>query len=249
MSKVASALHTLCAIALASAITPALAAWKEPPESSWQYYLANCQRMQEKMADVQSGRVPSAYEVVGDLENSLRSMNQRRSNLTPQYLGSREFAQCENVAAQAEATIAQGNAEFAARMNQAAEQGRIAHQNSPEYKRARSLGYSDVGDISFLKLHEDMDGEARLKTMLITVDEICGQYFRATQYVKPYVIYTVRPSDGGCGEEKRVAIVGGRSVEKGDYIDERGEFQYVGWKKIVGADGFPTDIRVLKARR
>lgn len=45
-------------------------------------------------------------------------------------------------------------------MNQAAEQGRIAHQNSPEYKRARSLGYSDVGDISFLKLHEDMDGEA-----------------------------------------------------------------------------------------
>jgi hypothetical protein len=120
---------------------------------------------------------------------------------------------------QAEATIAQGNAEFAARMSQAAEQGRIAHQNSPEYKRARSLGYSDVGDISFLKLHEDMDGEARLKTMLITVDEICGQYFRATQYVKPYVIYTVRPSDGGCGEEKRVAIVGGRSVEKGTELE------------------------------
>ncbi len=249
MSKVASALRTLCAITLASAITPAFAAWKEPPESSWQYYLANCQRMQEKIADVQSGRVPSAYEVIGDLDNSLRSMNQRRSNLTPQYLGSREYAQCENVAAQAEATIAQGNAEFAARMNQAAEQGRIAHQNSPEYKRARSLGYSDVGEISFLKLHEDMDGEARLKTMLITVDEICGQYFRATHYVKPYVIYTVRPSDGGCGEVKRIAVVGGRSVEKGDYIDEKGEFQYLGWKKLVGADGFPTDIRVLKARR
>lgn len=249
MPKAASVLRLLCAITCAAVITPAFAEWKEPPESSWQYYLANCQRMQEKIADVRSGRVPSAYEVIGDLEGSLRIINERRLNLTPQYLGSREFAQCENVAAQAEATIAQGKAEFAARMNQAAEQGRIAHQNSPEYQRARSLGYSDVGDISFLKLHEDMDGEARLKTMLITVDEVCGQYFRATQYVKPYVIYTVRPSDGGCGEEKHVAIVGGRSVEKGDYIDERGEFQYVGWKKLVGADGFPTDIRVLKARR
>ncbi|MBA5980259.1 hypothetical protein HT737_09735, partial [Pseudomonas sp. MD195_PC81_125] len=47
----------------------------------------------------------------------------------------------------------------------------------------------------------------------------------------------------------RIAVVGGRSVEKGDYIDEKGEFQYLGWKKLVGADGFPTDIRVLKARR
>lgn len=131
MPKSASVLRLLCAITCAAVITPAFAEWKEPPESSWQYYLANCQRMQEKIADVQSGRAPSAYEVIGDLDNSLRSMNQRRSNLTPQYLGSREFAQCENVAAQAEATIAQGNAEFAARMNQAAEQGRIAHQNSP----------------------------------------------------------------------------------------------------------------------
>jgi hypothetical protein len=48
---------------------------------------------------------------------------------------------------------------------------------------------------------------------------------------------------------KRVAIVGGGQPEKGDYIDPNGEFQYMGWKKLVGADGFPTDIRVLKARR
>lgn len=246
MSKVASTLRLLCAFTFAITITPTFAAWKEYPENSWKYYLASCQRMQEKMADVQSGRVPGAVEVMGDLENSLRIMNEHRSNLTPEYLGSGNFAQCENVAAQADATVAQGKAEFADRMNQAAQEGRIAHQNSPEYQRARSLGYSDVGEISFLKLHEDTDGEARLKTMMITVDEVCGQYFRATQYVKPYVIYTVRPSDGGCGEEKRVAVLGGRPVEKGDYIDEHGIFQYVGWKKLVGADGFATDIRVLK---
>ncbi|MCL9801769.1 hypothetical protein [Pseudomonas sp. AKS31] len=241
-------LRLLCAITLAAAMTPAFAAVQEHPENSWKYYAGNCQRVLEKMADVQSGRT-TAYDVMFALESNLRTMNEHRSNLTPNHLGSREFAECENFAGQAEAMIAQGKAEFAAKMQGAAEEGRIAHQNSPEYQRARALGYSDVGDISFLKLHEDTDGEARLKTMLITVDEICGQYFRATQYVKPYVIYTVSPSDGGCGEVKRVAVVGGRSVEKGDYIDEKGEFQYLGWKKLVGADGFPTDIRVLKARR
>ncbi|WP_454564312.1 hypothetical protein [Pseudomonas sp. AIG] len=242
------AIRLFGAITLAVAMTPAFAAVQEHPENSWKYYAGNCQSVQEKMADVQSGRT-TAYDVMFALESNLRTMNEHRSNLTPYHLGSQEFAQCENFAGQAEAMIAQGKAEFAAKMQGAAEEGRIAHQNSPEYQRARALGYSDVGDISFLKLHEDTDGEARLKTMLITVDEICGQYFRATQYVKPYVIYTVRPSDGGCGEVKRVAVVGGRSVEKGDYIDEKGEFQYLGWKKLVGADGFPTDIRVLKARR
>ena len=249
MSTIASALRLLCGLTFAAGMSPAIAAVQENPQNSWDYYFANCQRMQEKMADVQSGRVPGAFEVMFDLEGSLRSMAQRRSNLAPQHLGSREFAQCENVAAQAEATIAQGKAEFAAKMERGVQEGRIAHQNSPEYQRARSLGFSDVGDISFLKLHEDTEGEARLKTMLITVDAVCGQYFRATHYVKPYVIYTVRPSDGGCGEVMRVAVVGGRAVEKGDYIDEKGKFQYVGWKKLAGADGFPTDIRVLKLLR
>ncbi|WP_227233474.1 hypothetical protein [Pseudomonas sp. IAC-BECa141] len=112
-------------------MTPVFAAWKEHPENSWKYYLANCQRMQEKMADVQSGRVSGAFEVMGNLENSLGSMNEHRTNLPPQYLASREFAQCENVAVEADAMIARGKAEFADRMNQAAEQGRIAHQNSP----------------------------------------------------------------------------------------------------------------------
>ncbi|MFJ2489214.1 hypothetical protein [Pseudomonas sp. NPDC087639] len=248
MPAITKTLRLFCALTLGFSLTPAFAAWQEHPENSWKYYAGNCQQVQGKLAEVQSGRT-SAYEMMVALESNLRTMNEHRSNLTPDHVGSAEFAQCENVAAQAEAMIAQGKAEFAAKMERGVQEGRIAHQNSPEYQRARSLGFSDVGDISFLKLHEDTEGEAHLKTMLITVDEVCGQYFRATQYVKPYVIYTVRPSDGGCGEVKRVAIMGGRAVEKGDYIDERGEFQYLGWKNIVGADGFPTDIRVLKARR
>ncbi|MDR9864718.1 hypothetical protein [Pseudomonas baetica] len=248
MPAITKTLRLFCALTLGFALTPAFAAWQEHPENSWKYYAGNCQQVQEKMAGVQSGRT-TAYDVMFALESNLRTMNEHRSNLTPDHSGSREFAHCENLAAQAEAMIAQGKAEFAAKMERGVQEGRIAHQNSPAYQRARSLGYSDVGDISFLKLHEDTEGEARLKTMLITVDEVCGQYFRATHYVKPYVIYTVRPSDGGCGEVKRVAIMGGRAVEKGDYIDEKGEFQYLGWKKITAADGFPTDIRVLKVRR
>ncbi|MBC3209097.1 hypothetical protein HU755_20020 [Pseudomonas sp. SWRI111] len=242
-------LQLLGAFTLVAVTTPAFSFPKEHPQVSWDYYLANCQRMQEKIADVQSGRVSAAYEVTSDLQNSLATQNEHRPNLLPQHLGSSEYAHCENVAAHAEATLAQGEAEYAAKRQRDAQEGRAAHENSPAYRRARSLGYSDAGEISFLKLHEDTEGEARLKAMLITVDEICGQYFRATQYVKPYVIYAVRPSDGGCGEVKRVAVVGGGSVEKGDYIDQKGEFQYLGWKKLVGADGFPTDIRVLKARR
>jgi len=236
------------AITLVFAVTPAFAAWTEAPQASWQYYSANCQRMQERMADVQSGRT-TAFEIMFALEDNLRVLDERRPNLTPEYLYSREYAQCDSTIAQAESMIARGKADYAEQNQRAVQEGRIAHENSPEYQRARSLGFSDVGELSFLKLHEDMDGEARLKTMMITVDAVCGRHFRATQYVKPYVIYTVRPSDGGCGEEKRVAVLGGRSVEKGDYIDERGTFQYVGWKKLVGVDGFPTDIRVVKALR
>jgi hypothetical protein len=241
------ALRALFAFCLSIAMTPAFAAWQENPENSWKYYLASCQRIQETMADVQSGR-KSALDGKFSLEASLRIVNEHRQNLPEQYLASRDFAECENVMAQAEAMAERGMDEYNANVEQQKQQARIDHQNSPEYQRARSLGFSDVGEISFLKLHEDLSGEARLKTMMITVDEVCGQYFRATQYVKPYLIYTVQPSDGGCGEVKRVAIMGGRSVEKGDYIDQRGEFQYIGWKKIVTADGFPTDIRVLKVR-
>ena len=174
-------LQLLGALTLAVSITPAFCFAKEHPQASWDYYLANCQRMQETIADVQSGRVSAAYALTSGLQDSLASMNERRLNLLPQHLDSSEYAHCENVAAHAEATLAQGKAEFAAQMQRGVEEGRIAHQNSPAYQRARSLGYSDVGDISFLKLHEDTDCEARLKTMLITVDEICGQYFRATQ--------------------------------------------------------------------
>jgi len=90
-----------CVFVFATTLTPAFAAWKEHPENSWKYYLANCQRMQEKMADVQSGHVPSAFEVMGDLENSQGSMNEHRPNLLPQYLASGEFAQCEFDAARA----------------------------------------------------------------------------------------------------------------------------------------------------
>jgi hypothetical protein len=42
-------------------------------------------------------------------------------------------------------------------------------------------------------------------------------------------------------------VLSGETVERGDYIDQKGIFQYVGWKKLAGADGFPIDVRVVKA--
>jgi hypothetical protein len=50
-----------------------------------------------------------------------------------------------------------------------------------------------------------------------------------------------------CGVYKYVAVLGGETVERGDYINQDGTFQYVGWKKLAGADGFPIDVRVVKA--
>ncbi|WP_256662936.1 hypothetical protein [Pseudomonas sp. 91RF] len=73
------------AITLVFAVTPAFAAWTEAPQASWQYYSANCQRMLEKMADVQSGRT-TAFEIMFALEDNLRVLDERRPNLTPEYL-------------------------------------------------------------------------------------------------------------------------------------------------------------------
>ncbi len=81
---------------------------------------------------------------------------------------------------------------------------------------ARSLGFADVGE---LDQHSEMDGEANLKTLMITLDWGCGRHVRAVGYVKPYVICTANPDEGGCAVCKEVAVPGGESVDRGASID------------------------------
>lgn len=254
MPVAASALRLFIALVATAVITPVFASSQSDliaskQKESWLYYSAKCQRLQRDMTDIQNGRTSDPREALYTLRNTLDTLGGYRLTLSQQHYNSTEFAQCENIIAQAEAMANQAQNDASADAERDKEQARITHQNSPEYKRARSLGYSDVERISYLKMLQDMYGEKAMKSLMIIVDPECGQYFKATQVVKPYVIYTASASSGGCGEEKRVAVLGAKSVERGDWIDPDGVFEYVGWTKIVGADGFATDIRVLKARR
>jgi hypothetical protein len=246
MLTLAPALRLLCAITFVVVMTPALADWEESPEYAWKTYLSDCQQLQKAVTDVQSGR-QTARDALPTIESYLRTFVVHRKNLAQPSLGSPDYARCESVIPQAKDIAAKGSAEYGEEIDQHFRQAQTEHLSSPEYKRARALGFTDVGEIGALDQHAELDGEDNLKTLMITVDFACGRHLRAAQYVKPYVVYTVHRSDGSCGVYTNVAVLGGETVERGDYINQKGIFQYVGWKKLAGADGFPIDVRVVKA--
>jgi hypothetical protein len=247
MPTVARASRLFCAITFAVVMTPALAAeWDEPPEYAWKTYLSDCQQLQRAVTDVQSGR-QTPKDALPYLESALRTITVHRENLAQPSLGTPDYARCESVVPQAKEIVSKGRDEMSEWVDQQLQQARTKHLDSPAYKRARSLGFSDVGEIGQLDQHAELDGEENLKTLMIRVDSGCGEHFRAAKYVKPYVIYTVGPDDGTCAINRNVAVLGGKAAEWGEYIDEEAIFQYVGWKELPGQDGFPVNIRVVKA--
>lgn len=241
------AFRLLCATTLAVVITPAYADdWEETPEYAWKTYLSDCQHLQRAITNLQNGS-QTARDSMLYIESPLRTVSVHRKHLAPSKLGSPDYARCEKLITRAQDIVTKERAVYDDEIDQHLRQAQAAHLSSPEYKRARALGFSDVGEIGQLDQHAELDGEANLKTLMITVDFGCGRHFRAAQYVKPYVIYTVGASDGACAVHKNVAVLNGKMVERGDNIDRDGIFQYVGWKTLAGADGFPVDIRVVKA--
>ena len=246
MPTVARTSRLFCAIAVAVVTTPALAAeWDESPEYARKAYLADCQQLQRAVTEVQSGR-QTPKDALPTIESYLRTFTVHRENLPQANLGSPDYASCESVFPQATEIAIKGRIETGEEVDQQLQQAQTQHLKSSDYERARSLGFSDVGEIGELDQHAELDGEANLKTLMIRVDSACGRHFRAAKYVEPYVIYTVGPSDGRCAINRNVAVLGGKAAEWGDYIDEEEIFQYVGWKKLPGQDGFPINIRVVK---
>lgn len=124
----------------------------------------------------------------------------------------------------------------------------VHYQNTPDYKLARSLGYEDVGHIGLLDLHEELDGEEKMRSMLFLVDRDCGSFFQAVQNTPPYVIYTIEKTVITCGKAKRIAVIGTSNVGNEDLIDEKATFEYVGREKIMSPNGFPISVRVVKQR-
>ncbi|WP_426205802.1 hypothetical protein [Pseudomonas sp. TWP3-1] len=250
MPTVSSVSRLLGAFLLAIVMTPALADRDETPEVAWKGYLSDCERFQQVVNNVQNGTM-TAREAMVRVDNLNQTVFAHHEQLAQASLASPEYARCKNVIAQATEIWHNEHYVQDKEILQQAFAAQAEHLESPQYKRARALGFSDVGELGKLKelaRDSETDGEAYLKTLMITVDWGCGRHFRAVRYVKPYVIYTAHPDEGSCAIYREVAVLGGELVERGETIDQEAVFQYVGWKKLEGPGGFPIDIRVVKVR-
>ncbi|MBP1145744.1 hypothetical protein JOE33_002667 [Pseudomonas sp. PvP027] len=225
---------------------------KNDAYSPYTLYMQHCNKTQEQVDFLEAQKGPlDPQQVVKSL--TITSYSLSADDYTPAEMGvsAEELARCNATYAKADKLWKQAKATLAAA--QAIEDKKqkkadlIAHQNLPEYKQARGLGFKDVGNITFLKMYDDMVGDAELKSTLINVDQQCGKYLRATQYVEPYVIYTTAPRfNGPCGSVKKFAIRGTRGVNSGDWINPDAQFRYVGWQKILAPNGFKIRIQALE---
>lgn len=246
MPTVARTSRLFCAITFAVVMTPALAGLSsETPEYARAGYLSDCQKFLQVVAEVQAGR-QTPKEATPAIKMHLSTFELHRYYLPQSSLGSPEYARCESGVPIAKEIADKGEIELSKDVDEYLAQAQTKHLASSDYKRARSLGFTDVGEIGQLDQHAELDGEANLKTLMIRVDSGCGENFRAAKYVKPYVIYTVGPDDGTCAINRNVAVLGGKVAAWGEYIDDEVVYQYVGWKTLPGQDGFPVNIRVVK---
>jgi hypothetical protein len=251
MPIVSATPRLLGAFLLAIVMTPAFADRDETPEVAWKEYLSDCERFQQVVNNVQNGTMTARAAMVR-IDSLKRTVFVHREHLVQASLASPDYARCENVIAQATEIWNKEHDVQDKEIQQQYFKAQAEHEKSPEYERALALGFSDVGGIGKLKElaeESETDGEAYLKTLMITVDWGCGRHFRAVRYVKPYVIYTAHPDEGSCAVYKEVAVLGGEMVERGETIDQDAIFQYVGWKTLEGPGGFPVDIRVVKVRQ
>lgn len=225
---------------------------KHDAYSPYSLYIAHCKATQEAVDFLEAKKdPPEPRQVINSLNITYYSLS--ADNYTPAEMGvsAEELARCNATFAKADAWRKRANATLAAAEaieNKKQEKADlITHQSSPEYKQARAMGFKDVGNITFVKMYDDMLGDAKVKSMLINVDQQCGKYLRATQYVEPYVIYTTAARfNGPCGSVKKFAIKGTHGVNSGDWINPDAQFKYIGWQKILAPNGFQVRMQALE---
>lgn len=126
------------------------------------------------------------------------------------------------------------------------------HESSPLYKKAIELGYKDYGWLSSLHAYYVEVGDKALRSWIILVDNDCGRYYKATQYVKPYVIYRARRSEYSlCTGREMVAVLppDGVTVNRNEYIDQDSYYVFSGVMDATGKDGFPMKVPLLKQHK
>ena len=214
-------------------------------------YLERCEILQNYLASYRAtGRTDNPDDVISTFLNFSIGLDRFQAISGSLDLAAEDATRCNALFAKITSMVtraqAASQAAHAERDKKSKEAALVIHHNSPEYKRARSLGYDDVGDIGYLSMYENMDGEDKMKSMLFLVDDECGAFFEAIQYSPPYVVY--RAESRNCGESQRVAVLGTSDVSAGDLIDKFATYEYVGRKKIVAPNGFSISTRVLKQR-
>lgn len=123
------------------------------------------------------------------------------------------------------------------------------HDSSPRYKKAKSLGFNGYSWLSALDSDYKEMGGKKLQNVMILVDRDCGAHFYAIQRIDQYVLFV--PGDlrnSACSGRERVAVLPAQGVtfNRGDSIDQNSYYVFAGILKGESADGFPTQVFVVK---
>ncbi len=123
------------------------------------------------------------------------------------------------------------------------------HDSSPQYVKAKSLGFNGYSWLAALDSDYKEMGGKKLQKVMILVDKDCGSNFKALQRVDQYVLFTPgNLKNTTCSGRERVAVLPAKGVtyKNGDYINEDSYYVFMGVLKGESTDGFPTQVLVLK---
>lgn len=243
----------LTAIIFCSALVYASDAVAEGMYSSkenWGFYIDSCNRLDEAMNTVQN-QINSKSDVLfsNGIKFNLERMEDSINNVLQTDINQSVYQRCiEKSEKGKKLLLASDSYERTIEIEQD-NINRKEHENSEIYKKALALGFTDYGWISNIQSYYREIGDAKLRKWLLVVDSDCGEFFQATQYVKPYIIYSVKASrNTACSGKEIVAVLpyNGVLVERGEYIDQDSYYVYRGVLKGKVDDGFPIKLLSVK---
>lgn len=219
----------------------------------WGFYLDSCEKLDEAMAKVR-GQINEKSDVVfsNGIKFNLERMEGSLAKVAAKDKDQASFAKCREKTVKARELLSQAESYEKSVDEKQRKEARKEHEASPVYKKALELGYKDFGWLAALHSYYKEVGDDELRKWIIVVDSDCGRHYQATQYVKPYVVYTARRSQyNTCSGRERVAVLppDGVSVNRGEYIDRDSYYVFAGLLEGKGTDGFPIKLPLLKQHK
>lgn len=222
-------------------------------EAQWGYYLRHCEQLVDKKAQVQRQIDERSDQVFSTgISFDLDGMAAALKHTAAEHRIADKVAECQALAAAAKGVLAKAEAYVVQREKGREAEARAQHNAAPEMRYARALGFASHSVLATLKHDYQTLGAAKLKRIMLLVDDDCGAHFRAVQRVSGYVIYAPgRNRNSACGGDERVAVqlAPGVTAQSGSYIDA--DFYYV-FERLLDAktlNGFPTQVPLLRQVR